>query len=182
MSDIFIETFLDVRVAETRDDRSHWVSQTWVDSTRRNEVATAAVVVLPALDEDGSVLYPAGAPEFVRALREALGPDLSVVVPTRPEDYAELLLHSREWRLPKLFIAYVAVPLLVNLLSTKITVVVPGFEASDTVNMELVVEGENHRCLTVKYKGPAKAIPDVVLKQIERCGDYLNNPKGVPNK
>lgn len=182
MSETLVETFLDVRVEETRNDRGYWASQTWVDPTRRNEVATAAVVVLPTTDEDGSVLYPAGAPDFVRTLREALGPDLHVVVPTRPEDYAELLLHSREWRLPKLLIAYVAVPLLINLLSTKITTVLPGFEAEDTINMELVVEGENHRCLTVKFKGPAKAIPDVVLRQIERCGDYLNNPKGAAKK
>jgi hypothetical protein len=182
MSEGLVETFLAVEVAETRDIRSHWVSQDWVDPARRSDVAAATIIVLPTFDEDGSALYPTGAPAFVRTLREKLDSSQTVVVPTRPEDYVELLLHSREWRLPKLFVAYVAVPLLINLLSSKIESVLPGFEPSDTINLEMIVEGENHRCLAVKYKGPSTAIPEVVLKQIERCSEYLNNPKGVATK
>lgn len=182
MSESLIETFLDVRVEETRCDRKYWVSQNWVDPSRRSELSTAPIVLLPTTDDDGSILYPSGAPDFVKSLRDALGPDFKVLVPTRPEDYAELLLHSREWRLPKLLIAYVALPLLINLLSTKIAAVLPGFEDGDTISMELVVEGENHRCLTVRFKGPADAIPEVVQKQIERCSEYINNTKGVARK
>ncbi|MBA4793330.1 MAG: hypothetical protein H2041_06655 [Phenylobacterium sp.] len=183
MEEKLVETFMEARVAETGRDRAYWLSRSWVDQHRRGAVAAAPIVVLPWEDAEGDKIhYPTAAPEFVQMLREAFGPDLTIAIPTRPEDYAELVLHSREWRLPKLLIGFVLVPLLVNLLSDKVAELLPGFEVGDTIEMDLIVEGENHRCLSVTYKGPPDAIPEVVLKQIERCGHYLTEAKGAARK
>ncbi|MBY3027323.1 hypothetical protein [Rhizobium leguminosarum] len=145
------------------EPRAFWATQAWLGDGRRDEVATADVLVAPWVDlKEGHKLFPQGASDFVKDLRAAAGSH-SIVVAVERDQYEEIALYSDHLRLPTLICSQVLLPIVIGLLTNHIDRTITEESKPSIIEMELVVEGSGGKCISVKYKGP----PDVMIAEIE---------------
>jgi hypothetical protein len=162
------KTFLDLEVAETDKDRAYWASRPWL--TNADDVRSADVLLVPweNFRENKPALFPEGSGDLYRELSKALAGQ-RIAVAIDQNKYEEIALHADAWRLSTLFVTLVALPLLVNLLSSKVDRWLSDPAPPQTVEMEIIVEGNWGHCLSIKYKGPPSEMIETISKQAERC-------------
>jgi hypothetical protein len=182
MSDAFAREFLKFEVAETTQGKGYWLDQIWIDETQRALLASAQILALPHVEgESGAPVFPDGSEAFLARFRELLGHDLSLGVAIRATDYQELALHSKAWRLPTLFVSYVALPLAINILATRIDVLLPGHKKGDTAEITLIFEGTHHKTLKLEFKGDPNDLGDL-LQSVPRFIDALDEAPAAPHQ
>lgn len=159
MSEAFEQQFVSFQATETAEKRGFWLDQPWIEEVRRPELVAAPILAVPTVRgaEEGPI-FPHGTGEFLERLRELVGEETSIAVAIRAEDYEELALHGKAWRLPTLFVSAVAVPMVVNIFSNRLDELLPGHHAGDVAEATLIIEAPNHRSLKVTYKGDPKEI------------------------
>jgi hypothetical protein len=182
MSDAFGREFLKFEVTETSQGKGYWLDQPWIDESQRASLATAQVLALPHVDESDGPVFPEGTEAFLERFREALGADANLGVAIRSADYNELALHSRVWRLPSLFISYVAVPLVINILAARIDTLLPGHKTGDTAEITLIIEGAHHKTLKLQFKGDLKDLGDMLQRSVPRFIDELDDAPAAPHQ
>jgi hypothetical protein len=122
MPDLFAREFLTFKAAETSQGKGYWLDRPWVDEAQRPALVRATVLAVPHVrDDDEHPFFPDGSEAFLARLREMLGPQARLGVAIRSEDYQELVLHSKVWRLPALFVTYITLPLVLNILGARST-------------------------------------------------------------
>lgn len=157
------KTLFSLVVEETDRSRAFWATQAWIENSRRDEVASADVLVAPWVDlKEGHKLFPQGASDFIKDLRAAAGSH-SVVIAVERTQYEEIALYSDHWRIPTLICSHLLLPIVIGLLTNQIDRSIAEESKPSIVEMELVVEGSDGKCISVKYKGP----PDVMIAEIE---------------
>ncbi|HVJ52428.1 MAG TPA: hypothetical protein VM689_08210 [Aliidongia sp.] len=167
MTESLAREFLTFEVAETSLGRGYWLDRPWVDEAQRPALVQASILALPHERGSGPV-FPDGSEEFLARLRQILGSQASLGVAIRSDDYEELALHSRAWRLPVLFVTYAALPVMLNILSARLDELLPGHKTGDTAEITLFVEGANHKTLKLHYKGDPKDLGDFFSRSIPR--------------
>jgi hypothetical protein len=183
MSDAFAREFLKFEVAETTLGRGYWLDRPWVDEAQRPALSKAQVLALPHVgDETEEPVFPDGSEAFLARFRELLGADASFAVAIRAADYHELALHSRAWRLPTLFVSYVALPLVINIFAARIDTLFPGHKTGDTAEITLIVEGAHHKTLKLQFKGYPKDIGDMLRRSVPRFIDELDGAPDAPHQ
>jgi hypothetical protein len=176
MSDTFAREFLKFEVTETTQGKAYWLDQPWVDEAQRASLSKAHVLALPQVrDESEGPMFPDGSEAFLARFRELLGDNASLGVAIRAADYHELALHSKAWRLPTLFVSYVAIPFVINILSARIDTLIPGHKTGDTAEITLIVEGPHHHTLKLQFKGDPKDLGDLLQRSVPRFINELDN-------
>lgn len=174
--------FLKSEVAETSESRGFWLDQSWVDEEQRASLSTARVLALPHIMGTDGPTFPDGSEAFLARFREALGADANLGVAIRAADYNELALHSKAWRLPTLFVSYVAVPLVVNILATRIDSLLPGNKSGDSAEITLIVEGMHRKTMKVQFKGDPKDLGSLLERSVARFVKELDDAPAVPHQ
>jgi hypothetical protein len=161
-------TLYEIRVKETDRNREYWVSRPWL-ADRRDEVREAAILIVPweNFRNEEATLFPRGTTDVAARIREVSG--VSVAIAVDRLAYKEIMLHSKEHRLPTIFVREVLLPTLVGILATLAADAVMHGTPNDTVEVSVIVEGEQGRCISVEYKGPATRLAETVVKETERC-------------
>lgn len=183
MVELGTRQFLTFEVTETSQGKGYWLDQPWVDEAQRPALVQSTVLALPQVrnDEEGAV-FPNGSEIFLARLREMLGSQACLGVAIRGEDYQELMLHSKAWRLPVLFVSYVALPIILNIFSTRIDDLLPGHKQGDTAEITLFIEGPNHKTLKLYYKGDPKDLGDLLSRSVPRFVDELDASPAAPHQ
>lgn len=161
------------QAVETDERRGYWLDQPWVDPDRRGTLLAAAILALPSEAEEGR-LFPGGAGEFLDRLRDLVGDEIDIQVAIRDEDYEELSLHGKAWRLPVLFVSAVAVPVMVNILSNRLDELLPGHKAGDVAEATLIIERPDRQSLKVTYKGDPEALGAFLATTVPK---FIEQPK-----
>ena len=173
MAEISTRKFLTFEVAETSQGKAYWLDRPWVDEAQRPALSALILALPHEPKNDQGPVFPVELEAFLGRLREMLGSQASLGVAIRSDEYEELALHSKAWRLPVLFVTYVALPVIVNIFSTRIDELLPGHETGDTAEVTLYVEGANHKTLKLHYKGDPKDLGDLLSRSIPRFVDEL---------
>lgn len=175
MSDAFKRTFVELHASETDEGRGYWMAQPWVAEGQRSELLAAQILVVPILDSDKKPVFPIGTPDIVDFLRRAITEPSAVAVAISADDYQELALHSKAWRIPKLVITAVAFPIFLGIITNRLDEFLPGHKAEDTAEIEIVIEAPDHRAMKITYKGDpkemAKYINEATKKFIESTSE-----------
>jgi hypothetical protein len=183
MSDAFAREFLTFQVTETDQGKGYWLDQTWVDEAQRASLAKAHVLALPQVgDPSEGPMFPDGSEAFIARFRELLGADATLGVAIRAAEYHELALHSKAWRLPTLFVTYVALPLVVDIFAARIDTLLPGHKNGDMAEITLIVEGPHHKTLKLQFKGDPKDLGDLLLRSVPRFIDELDSTPAAPHQ
>jgi hypothetical protein len=161
-------TFLSLEVAETDKDRAYWTSRPWLTNAETVRAADVLLVPWENFRENKPALFPLGSGDLFRELSKALG-DKSVAVAIDQGNYEEVALHAEATRLATLFVTLVALPFVVNLLSSKVDRWLNDPVPPQTVEMEVIVEGDWGHCLSIKYKGPPSGMVDAISTQAKEC-------------
>jgi hypothetical protein len=183
MSDAFAREFLKFEVTETVQGRGHWLDQPWVDEAQRASLLKAHILALPHVgDESEGPVFPSGSEAFLARFRELLGTGANLEVAIRAADYHELALHSKAWRLPTLFVSYVALPFVINIFAARIDTLLPGHKTGDTAEVILIVEGTHHKTLKLQFKGDPKDLGDLLKRSIPRFIEELDDAPAAPHQ
>jgi hypothetical protein len=142
----------------------------------------AQVLALPHVSETDGPVFPEGSEKFLTRFREVLGAEANLAVAIRAADYNELALHSRVWRLPTLFISYVVVPLVINILAARVDTLLPGNKPGDTAEITLIIEGAHHKTLKLQFKGDPKDLGDMLQRSVPRFIDELDKAPDAPHQ
>jgi hypothetical protein len=116
MSDGFSCEFLLFEVNETSESLGHWLDHPWVDEGQRPRLLKASILALPDAGSEEGPVFPVGTAEFIERLREALGTEATLAVAIRSDDYQELSLRSKAWRMPTRLLSAGIVPVALNIL------------------------------------------------------------------
>jgi hypothetical protein len=182
MSDSLNREFLKFEVKETSEGIGHWLSRPWVDEAQRSGLIKATILALPHTGGEEGPVFPVGTADFIERLREALGAEATLAVAIRSDDYQELSLHSKAWRLPTLLLTAGVVPVALNILANRIDELLPGHKAGDTTEVTLIVEGPNNKALKLHYKGDASQLGPMLNTAIPRFVEELNEAPAAPHQ
>jgi hypothetical protein len=163
-------TLFRVEVAETGRNRHYWATRSWVAPARRDEIRAADVLIVPWEDfrEGHKALFPQETTSHVRKLKESL-PNSRIAIAIDRDQYQEIAVHAREWRFPALMISIVLLPALANVLATQANRWISSFRDEDRVIIEVIVEGDKGRCISIKYEGPPDRLAQTLIEQARRC-------------
>jgi hypothetical protein len=161
-------TFLNLEVAETTNDRTYWTSRPWLSNAEAARAADVILVPWENFRENKPALFPQGTGDLFRELSKALA-DKKIAIAIDQSKYEEVALHAEATRLATLFVTFVALPFVINLLSSKVDRWLNDPTPPQTVEMEVIVEGDWGHCLSIKYKGPPSGMVDAVSKQADNC-------------
>ena len=168
-------------VTETSQGRGYWLDRPWVDESQRTELVTAPILVVPWVGGDAELpSFPTGTEDLLARLANMLDSQTAMRVAIRAADYQEMALHSKARRLPTFFITSIALPLLLNLLSSRLDELLPGHKVKDTAEITLIVEGEHHKVLKFKYKGPVRDVGATLAQSVDRFIDRLDTDSAEP--
>ena len=161
-------------VLET-EDRAYWNSKEYLDKSLRESVQSADILITPLENfrEGVDISFYQGTLNLISYLGENLPSTLLLEICATDEDYAEIVLHSKQFRLGKILLTVAAVPIVINLLSNY---VYDELKASndDSVSISLAIEMENCKTYSVEYDGSAKdfdLLKDYVKEVLDKCED-----------
>jgi hypothetical protein len=166
-------TFLNLEVSETDKDRAYWTSRPWLSEAEAARAADVMLVPWENFRENKPALFPQGTGDLFRELSKVLA-DRNIEIAIDQANYEEIALHADATRIATLFVTFVALPLVINLLSSKVDHWLNDPAPPQTVEMEVIVEGDWGHCLSIKYKGPPSGMVDAISKQADNCLPRLN--------
>ncbi|ESX45404.1 hypothetical protein NLY43_29120 [Mesorhizobium sp. C416B] len=182
MVDRFAREFLKFEVSETSDTRGYWLDQPWIESGQRPGLIKASILALPLTDGDEKPVFPIGTGDFVERFRNALGTEATLAVAIRNDEYQELALHSKAWRIPTLLLTVGVLPVALNIFSNRLDELLPGHKSGDTAELTLIVEGPNNKALKLYYKGDSHQLGPMLNTAIPRFIEELNEPQAAPHQ
>jgi hypothetical protein len=159
---------LSIEVAETERTRHYWLSrEAQLDSEMPIAGREADILIAPweKFREDKD-LFPQGTSEFFKFIKKER-PDILVAIAMSPSNYREVTLHGNEFRLPTALIKETLVAVFVGLCGEYL--MHHQAQPKDVVQMELIVENASHKCISVKYKGPADTLAERIVEEVDRC-------------
>jgi hypothetical protein len=164
-------TLFSIEIAETRRDRAYWTFKPWVADELRDAIGSADVLVLPWEDfrQDKPALFPEGAADFVRGVRADLT-SVKLELAIDKDKYEEIALYANEWRLPTLLCTSIILPILTGVVANHVDRWVSGTPEA-IIELEVIIQKENHKCFSVKYKGPSTRIAETITDQMKACFD-----------
>lgn len=164
------KNYLSLNVSDTDRNLQYWLAQPYVNEDLASKIQQADVLVLPWEDfrPDEPILFPNGSADFYRRIAKEVGPEYVTLVASA-DLYREIALHANVWRLPSLFVTVVALPIVLNVISSEIDSHL--FHKDDRVELNLVVSAANHQCVQIAYKGPADGAVEKLAEAATRyCG------------
>jgi hypothetical protein len=164
------QLYLSLTVSETDHDRSYWAVRPWASGEKINQVRAANLVIVPWEDKgaNGEPLFPRGTSELFHFLSSSLS-DVHVCMGIDNGHFREIAEHANVWRLPTLFISAIAIPIFVQVLGNRIDQWMSDSGADNIIESEIIIEGKNGRCISIKYKGPPSKFADTILAQAAEC-------------
>jgi hypothetical protein len=166
-------TLFKVEVAESDKDRNYWASRSWLTSS--GEARAADILIVPWVDfrENKPALFPQGTGDFHRGLSSALtGQRLTIAIDRA--NYEEVALHADEPRLPTCLVTLVVLPFFINLLAANVDRWLNHQAPANVIEMEVIIEGEQGRCISIKYKGPPSEMVGTISGYVEKCRSRLD--------
>lgn len=162
-------TLLSLEVLESDKGKEYWASRSWLSPETAARVRSACFVVVPweNFRNDSPILFPLGTTDFVAILNTSeLAP---VVIAVDQDSYREIALHANEWRLPTILCTTVLLPVFLNVLSNHVDRWLFSHQNISIVEEELIVDDENGRCFSIRYKGPPEDLITTFHAQAEAC-------------
>lgn len=176
MSDVLNLQFIEVAVQETDQRRGYWLDQPWVSEALRPTLLRAPVLALPnARGGDEGPTFPQGSGEVLDRLRVLLG-EPGVVLAIDSGRYMELALHGQAWRLPKLLLTTVVLPMIIGVLTNRLDELLPGHHHDDTLETTFLIEAPHHRTLKIEFKGRVEDLTALLQKQVPGYLERLEEP------
>jgi len=162
-------TFFRVDVSETERDRNYWAAKTTGNAELVSQIRSADILFVPWENRGKEELtFPTGTAEFFHTVSRRFAPG-AVVLASTPEAYVELALHSNETRWPTIIVSTVLLTALGNILSDEIEKALSGPTPPATIEMQVIVENERGKCISVQYKGPPDRMVNTLIAEAERC-------------
>jgi len=163
------QTLLRLEVSETNRNRSYWASRPWLSPGLAQELGASAIVVVPweNFRENVETTFPQGTTDLVRSFRDKIG---SIFVAVDEDKFCEISLHADEKRLPTLLFSMVLLPLALGVIANEIDKrAFPVQSDKPPVSVELIIEGDMGKCISLKYQGPSEHLAETVMREAGRC-------------
>lgn len=161
-------TLFEISLKESDQNREYWLNRPWL-AARRSDVQSADILVVPWEDfrEGAPALFPQGSADLVRELSQ-LG-SLTFELAIDEDQYQEILLHSKQFRIPMMVVTMLAVPALAGMLGNLMSDAVKGNDTTDQVEMSLIIQGDHGRSVSLRYKGPPGRLAETLVAEAMRC-------------
>lgn len=161
-------TLFKIEVKESSRTRSYWLTEGRFPELQA-DLRSADILILPWEDfrESEKFLYPQGTADFYKKLSSVVDHDVFLVA--LEGQYTEIALHSKSWRVPTIMMNKVLLPAAGSLLAMAIYGALDNVQEDDSVEINLLVEGDNGRCIEFSYKGPPSRSINSLLKEAENC-------------
>lgn len=147
-----------LRVTDTSDNFSTWISKDFVPEEIRSGLAKCQVLLVPEIgfrDYD-KPLFPVGTESLLATLKRSLGPSIQVDICISDENYAELALHSDTCRLGRFVVLSVVLPLFLSVLANVIYDKMKTNPERTDISFNMTVVDTNGVSKDISYEGPAK--------------------------
>jgi len=180
------DTLFSVKVTTTEMSIFSWVSDETFSEATRSKLIDVDVLIVPwDFKRDGAAsTFPSGTSNFFRFLKSEM-PDLSVEIASDEDAYFEVDLHSDVQRLGKIVLTHAVLPLFLGTLGSLIANNMSQPRPPTSVEMTVVVDNQNGKCISVEYKGPPGDLTKTIMEQVEKClpnGEAPTNADALESK
>ena len=154
-------------VVDTTEDFNSWISREFIPEAMRAELLQSQVLIVPEMGFRGSTkpLFPIGTESLFAYLKRSLV-SVRVDICINDDDYAELALHSDTARLGRFVVAYLVLPVFLNVLANYIYDKAKGVPKGSDISFSITVVHTNGSSKQISYEGPAQDFTDIA-KDIE---------------
>jgi hypothetical protein len=118
--------------------------------------------------EKADVTFPAGTADFFRQLQVGLQ-DVKVEIASDEDTYYEVDLHSDVLRYTKVVVKQGLLPLFLGVLGSVIADELRKPRPINTVEISIVVDSEDGKCIQVDYKGSPGDVEKTISDFVTRC-------------
>jgi hypothetical protein len=162
---------LEVVSKEDPRNRAYWTGGRSLSLSAQKGLVAAEILIVPwEKFREERDLFPEYTTEFFKFIQHGQFAS-KFAIACDEEAYFEIHLHGNSWRLPTLFLAYIALPLAVNIAAAFLYEKMTSPAGQDHVEVTFIIEppASTHPCISLSYKGPVSEFPQKVLAEAERC-------------
>lgn len=141
----------------------------WLDSglgeQHKEEISAADILIVPEKNfrEGIEYVFFQDTIKLLNYLKTELNGTLIIDLCASDEEYLEIALHSHTYRISKLFVGWVAAPIVIGLLTNYIYDELKA-KPSDTVELSVVIENQDCKSFEFKFNGEAKDLNQLADK------------------
>ena len=165
------KTLFQLSVTETSKNLDYWASRPWLSANTAAAIRSSQLVIVPWEDfrEDNPILFPNGTTDWFEILRK----QLAIQIAAEEENYREIALHANIWRIPTILLTAVALPVFAQILADQIEQKYLQ-HSDDRIEMRVLVNGNNGKCIEIDYKGPPEKAVDALLDNATKYCEVSN--------
>lgn len=163
-------TLFRVEVKTTARAHHYWGTNETLSDETKQKVAKADVLLVPwdfTRDNTGPT-FPAGTGDFYKLLKLELS-DYSIEIASDVGTYHEIDLHSDVKRYTKIVVSYIMLPVVLGTIGSLLANEINGVKPPTSVEISIVVDAQDGRCIDISYKGPPNELAKTVLEHANRC-------------
>lgn len=156
---------------EDHRNRDYWVLGKSLSPETQQTLTTAEILIVPwEKFRGGKDLFPEHTTELYKFIQRGQFAS-KFAISCDSGSYLEIHLHGDLWRLPTLFLSYVALPLAVNILSSFLYDKISNQTGSDHMEAAFIIEppASARPCIFLSYKGPVNDFPQKILAAAGLC-------------
>lgn len=144
-------------INKTEENFDTWINKKFITDNIRPQLLSKDILLIPDEGFRGldSPVFPVRTEDVFNYLKKQLPEDLSIDICIEDKDYKEVALHADLTIISTAIVTAIALPVLVNVLSTYINNKLFKPESSN-VKMSIIVIKDDSNAFKVDYEGPAK--------------------------
>ena len=161
------EPILKIDVSKTTRNRAYWLQQDFAPERIQNNSQRLRAIVLPWTDfrENTDVTFPQGTTQYFKFLTSQIT-QFEIDILSNANQYSEVALHSREFRLPLIFVTHLVFPVVAAVTASYLSDRLLG-ESDDRVLSSFIIECASGDSIQIEYQGPLNQFHDRVMSEYE---------------
>lgn len=148
------------------DNFDTWINKPFIPDELKKQLRSASVLIIPreGFREHSGLMFPVGTEELFHFLKNNSNGDITVDICISDKDYHELALHDAFLILGAFVVTNIALPIVVNLISTYIT---NRNNVNRRIKVEFTVVENNGRSTHFLYEGSAEDFDKTIKPKLK---------------
>lgn len=153
-----------ITITDSSENFETWINRSYISEDLRHDLREADILLIPqeGIRERETRIFPVKTEEFFNFLKKNLPSEYSVNICIEEDEYKELAYHSELAILAGLVVSYVALPILINLLTDYISSKILRPKEKNNIKLSLTIVYPDRTSKNLEYEGDANKFLEIM--------------------